>query len=121
MKLQTIFNRVKKHLLKQNEKAMVDTLTGCKYRVPNSKLKCGVGCLIKKKYYSEILEGNTPDDIRVIGAVCASLGLNDKSPVLESFLYDMQKIHDKSAVTNWKPLLKKYEEDNIKFLKKSVH
>lgn len=58
-----MFEKVKAHLLKQNQKAMIDTDEGiaCRYRTPEG-LTCAIGCLIPDDEYDESFEGHPPAD-----------------------------------------------------------
>jgi len=117
MKLQTIFNRVKKHLLKQNEKALTD-MGKCRYKA-KSGLKCAIGCLIHKKYYDEDIEDNGASEYLVRQAVAKSLKLQafDEDNVLTEMLGDLQYIHDMTPTFEWSMKLKEYKENHSKLLK----
>lgn len=55
MTLQEIFDKVCKHLHKQNKQAMNTRTGGCMYRDSHGR-RCAVGCLIKHKDYSKDIE-----------------------------------------------------------------
>lgn len=121
MKLQTIFNRVKKHLLEQNKKA-INLKGNCQY-LHTDGLKCAVGCLINKKYYKSKFE-----EIGIIGAssipirkaVLLSLGLKKDSVVFQDLLTGLQSIHDQSEPERWEIDLQQFEINYKNLLKEVV-
>ena len=91
--LQETFNRVAKHLLTQNEKA-VNSQGNCQYR--QEKLKCAIGCLIPDSEYHTYLEDQACTSGSSIGILMEKLGYNIK------FLQKLQGIHDYSNPIHWK-------------------
>jgi hypothetical protein len=97
MKRQEIFNKVAKHLLKQNEQSMTKTNPGlCAYRGAKG-LKCAVGCLIPDDMYSSTFEGlgvkDLPPDVR------KSCGIMNAGTL--QLVDDLQEIHDCSSGRHW--------------------
>lgn len=93
---QEIFDKVSKHLLEQNERAVEHK--DCKYRT-STGLKCAAGCLIPDNDYSPKMEktivvgldffqesGYSSEEIQMIGI--------------------LQQIHDLSEPKHWKRQLK---------------
>jgi hypothetical protein len=105
MTKQEIFDKVAKHLLTQNEAAIVEPssfakLPRCRYRLEKDGkvLKCAIGCLIPDELYHEGLEG----------PLNGLLGSNGLLPFLDSdhdFLRTLQGIHDDREVVDWKNCL----------------
>ena len=97
MTKQQIFNKVARHLLKQNEQAMVGTM--CQYRAPGG-LKCAIGALIPDAKYKQEFEGSVvgildePESI----AVRKAAGLKANQIALGKALQD---VHDESDPANW--------------------
>lgn len=98
--LQSIYNTVRAHLLKQNAKA-VDTTGACRYRTDNG-LSCAIGCLIPDELYKPEMEGFSVDELD--SDVLEKLGL-DK---FIDALYDLQKIHDVKFVSAWETELNNF-------------
>lgn len=91
---QTIFDRVVKHLYKQNKKAS-NRYGTCLYRAPNG-LKCAVGCLITDKNYAPWLDSGgsiSVSSTHVLKVVKNSLRrpFSDRTPGL---LRALQHLHD---------------------------
>jgi hypothetical protein len=114
---QDIFNRVAKHLLTQNARAVTMRFTGatgdsssipvCRYRTPEG-LRCAIGCLISDESYSSALEGHSATDDGVLEALEAS-GVPMRG--LGFSLRDLQDIHDNHQPREWRDLLAKFAED----------
>lgn len=111
-----VFNYVKEHLLKQNEKSLDPWSLSCYYRAQKENgdvLMCAVGCLIDDNYYSDEFENSSPSDIRVRAAIEKSIinwGYN------VDLLSELQNIHDEYDPDNWSLRLEYLEsyfnEDN---------
>jgi len=99
--LQTIFNTVSKHLLKQNK--VCENNFSCAYRGPNG-LKCAVGVLIKDKHFKKIYNNDGIYHDGVIKMLTLSGIPTDKESLI--FLTNLQRIHDTGEVENWKTKLK---------------
>lgn len=107
--LQKIFNKVKRHLLKQNKKAWSET-KGCMYLNKDGD-KCAVGCLIFKKDYNPDIEGQTAHDPLV--HKCLPFVITQKRI---SFLAKLQEIHDNSEPDQWPGKLENLaKEYNLKY------
>lgn len=95
---QEIFDIVAKHLLQQNERAMIDGI--CVYRT-TSGLKCAIGALIPDNVYSVDMEENIlgallmkfPDILRQ----CNIIDTQD----MRMFLQKLQSIHDDIPPREW--------------------
>lgn len=88
---QQVFNKVIKHLVKQNCKA-TDWCGRCKYRGDNGT-SCAVGCLISDKYYDESIEGNSAET--AVDRVIKSLKVKvDDIHKLTDLLESLQVLHD---------------------------
>lgn len=105
--LHKVFDRVAKHLLKQNAKAVLPDDYTCAYRGQNG-LKCAVGCLIKKAHYDPRMEGATPTDKprsraekRLRTSLKLSLGLKKLDSKLLALLNDLQIVHDGYDTPRW--------------------
>lgn len=107
---QEIFDRVAKHLLTQNEKCIARVLkkdnnavTVCAYRSyrENNILACAAGCLIPERKYDPSMEGS----------IFLSIAIHhfpDISDNLITFISELQIIHDRHEVDNWRYLLKAF-------------
>lgn len=96
--LQSIYNKVKKHLLNQNQKS-IDADGDCVYRGPEG-LKCAVGCLIPDKLYNENFEGKSARtifegyySINIIGYELPKRGLD--------LIAELQCLHDDFSIEEW--------------------
>lgn len=95
---QDIFNRIVGHARSQNAKAVFSDNT-CRYRVPNSTLKCFIGCLIPDEKYNPSMEGGlgyNPEQI--FDAIFGSHEINREDYF---FLKCLQSIHDVYPVSKW--------------------
>lgn len=99
---QEIFDKVAKHLLTQNEKA-VNFTGGCKYRI--NGLKCAAGCLIPDKDYKKDFENRTVYSVEYFENAGFS---NDEI----YFIRDLQIIHDNYEPEFWKVKLVNIAKDN---------
>lgn len=102
--LQTVFDRVKTHLLTQNAKSMTNEngYFYCKYRT-SDELKCAIGCLIADEDYHSELEGSgvrvnygrNNNFLRGSGIYCGH-------PRMLDLLSRLQRLHDQEDVCDWK-------------------
>lgn len=110
-----IFERVKKHLLKQKEQATDDEngTGGCRYRGVDG-LKCAVGCLITNAAYTPKCEGHTPNELGIrggrwiFGPLAKALN-QSRIPAREStqmLLSTLQEIHDNEEPIEWRSRLR---------------
>lgn len=99
MSLQTIFDRVATHLIKQGVRSTLPDGSGCAYRGYNGTM-CAVGCLIKDEDYDVNFESKSVRSADVFCAVQSSLGvhMNQQHGFLLSRL---QAIHDYESPDNW--------------------
>lgn len=102
---QELFDRISKHLLKQNKRS-TDHHGDCRYR-GDYGLKCAVGAIISDKKYSEKIEGVNVYYEYVIS--CLPVRYRGKSSI--DFLNKLQKLHDRTAVHLWKDGLKEIAKD----------
>lgn len=105
---QEIFDQVATHLLTQNKhaKSINDEGNFCMYRVPETNLKCAVGCLIADSEYILSCENSTWYD--AIKAYILNFPHCDKH---EYFLAKLQGIHDSHPTTQWTDLLYAFAVD----------
>lgn len=106
---QEVFNTVKDHLLTQGRKSLAANGVSCMYRGLDGAM-CGIGPLIKDKFYDKGLEGNGVGADVVMEALCSSMGLPD---VCEHsvFLDDLQNVHDICDVEHWPQALQVVASD----------
>jgi hypothetical protein len=117
MTKQEIFDRVKTHLLTQNERAASASgsdLGDCSYRivVGEKTLKCAIGCLIPDELYRPELEG-TNISSPAVQEVLIKAGVLDENtvpwiggPVDDkdgkfTMLAHLQAVHDSCPVHSW--------------------
>jgi NADPH:quinone reductase-like Zn-dependent oxidoreductase len=93
MKPQVIFNKVVRHLFKQNKKCVSEDGT-CVYRGPNNT-KCAVGALIPNHLYNEEME--TKGISNLIRKNEKIADLLDKTNV--DLLSSLQEMHDDAVLT----------------------
>jgi len=117
MDKQEVFNKVKTHLLTQNERAGREG--NCQYRTSEG-LKCAVGCLIEDQYYDPQIEGtgivavkwdiesNNPQTSGVVSVFRTILEKSHVPMNSEVFLLlsELQKLHDYLPVHTWEVNLK---------------
>ncbi len=102
---QQIFNKVSKHLLKQNKQSSENQQ--CKYKmiINSETLKCAVGCLIPEKLYISSIEGNS-----IATASHQLLVILHKSKIdiinSKELLMELQNIYDYESPCSWKLKLK---------------
>ena len=109
MTSQEVFDTVASHLLKQKAKSSVDgDHTDCLYRDPNGNM-CAIGCLIPDDKYTKDIEGENMHVLaNKIGEVIPII--TDASDE-ESFLQDLQDIHDDRLVESWPDALEKFAQE----------
>jgi len=100
-KLQKIFNKVAKHLLKQNAKSTSDTWTSL-YRAENG-LKCAAGCLVSDKEYDATQENWGWRMTKW----CAKYTEEENDLILI-----LQQVHDDYPVKAWKSELVRVAKEN---------
>lgn len=93
-KLQKIFNKVAKHLLKQNAKSAVIVLgeSKCAYRGYNG-LKCAAGRLVSDKEYDPEQENKA-----WYATKWSDKYTNDENDLI----LNLQHVHDECCVKDWK-------------------
>lgn len=112
MKRREVFDKVKKHLLKQKKRAARPLPGGngavaCRYRTEDG-LRCAVGCLIPKRLYNPAAEGRSINSEEVRDMVRkAGVTLNDKTL---NMLVELQGLHDGYEPEEWKDRLDVIEE-----------
>jgi hypothetical protein len=102
---QELFDKVSSHLLKQRRSSrhQVNGEMLCCYRGPNG-LKCAVGCLIHRKYYSPKMEGNSVEGIfKTHSKSLRASGLTMKHV---GILTELQLAHDEYKPKQWPKRLK---------------
>lgn len=108
---QQIYDKVKKHLLKQGEKSMVSDR--CMYRTQRGGkiLKCALGCIIQEKDYDSSIEGISPLTYSFTSSRVDKLWSilpmkrNEENSI---FLTNLQRIHDLNAPELWEQSLKSF-------------
>jgi len=96
---QAVFDIVATHLLTQMEKSYDEIEGECRYR--QGGLMCAIGRLIPDEFYSEELEGEGVNSLPVRKALYKAgyTVLGDDS---QSFLGELQGVHDVYSPTQWK-------------------
>ena len=99
MNRQKIYNKVKTHLLTQNQHSRTDNL--CAYRGEDNRM-CAIGCLILDNLYDSRMEGKTVRQLylsfrqqfdKTFGHILNSGDMD--------FLTGLQKVHDKHHPHEW--------------------
>lgn len=94
MDKQKVYNIIKAHAIKQNERA-IDGVT-CQYRSPDG-LKCFIGAIIPDELYNPDMEGSNIESVLLYYPDFKEfLGVPDLT-----FLIQLQNIHDWSPVEDW--------------------
>jgi hypothetical protein len=112
MKKQTVFEKVCKHLLKQNTKSK-DKDNYNLYH--NGKLRCAIGCLIPKTLYTKSIEGKDAYDLvgkynskyQKILKHIRYTDVDIEENVVK-FYSDLQNIHDSYKPSEWKEKLREF-------------
>jgi hypothetical protein len=116
---QEMYDRVARHLLTQQARAVVPVTPGrlgidgnvlssvesCRYRTP-SGLKCAIGCLIPDDKYQESMEGA---GIGSRPAIAAAIGIRGAEQLM--LAAKLQVIHDSWLVESWAARLKMLAEE----------
>lgn len=102
MTKQEIFNKVKDHLLTQNERSLNDDAR-CAYRGENNT-KCAIGCLIPDELYKPEMDA-LPSSVftlyrRYPDVFSEMLGVDSVAPLLP-LLNDLQVVHDGDSPDEW--------------------
>lgn len=98
---QEIYDISARHLLTQKQRAVRerDDSGMCLYRSPGG-LKCAVGALIKDEHYHPALEGKDPS-LRSVQLALLASGVDTQGRVALYLLTELQRIHDRSPVSDW--------------------
>ena len=111
-KMQETFDKVARHLLKQNDQARARNSTTCMYRALDGKM-CAVGCLIPDGVYRSIYEGNDVRGILEMGdeSLGSALGVDIRDPHWQdseacTLLMALQAVHDGYPTTEWRHRLR---------------
>jgi hypothetical protein len=96
---QQAFNKVRKHLLKQDQRAEADGI--CRYRVPGTKLRCAAGALITDAKYTPEMEGKMIERVakKWPGALPKDVDLD--------LVTSLQHVHDHTLPDQWPSWLAK--------------
>lgn len=121
MNRQQIYDRVKRHLLKQGVKSIENVSytyddpnedyiePECRYRTTDKDghvLKCAIGCLIPLRNYDPAFEGDNARGITERGDVFPpSLGITWEDT---DFLNDLQLLHDGNDPAEWPDALERF-------------
>ncbi len=106
MNEQEAFEKVTKHLLTQNERAVELDREGtevCRYRT-RSGLMCALGCLIPDDEYMSDIEQHGPGYVKKYVLALSDLDTN--------FMCDIQMIHDNNEPKKWRDRLEEYALNN---------
>lgn len=95
---QEVFDKVSRHLLKQNRKA-TDKVGGGLYLTVDG-CKCAIGSLIHSDHYDPYFEGSAWDDTNVKQALRKS-DVNVENELTRRLLDDLQDAHDTYDVERW--------------------
>jgi hypothetical protein len=96
-----VFNYVKEHLLKQNERSVDPWSMQCQYlsqKEDGKVLMCAVGCLIDDEWYSEKIENLSASNEDVKRAIAGSI---PNWKVNTNMLSELQNIHDEYEPEQW--------------------
>lgn len=122
MRARDIFNKARKHLLKQKKAAKNEDGT-CEYRSDNG-LRCAVGCLIPKRVYDSSAEGDGIRMLRISGGKWVS-STGHENPLarmltrakipatskVRDTLIRLQDIHDGEDPADWESSLKRAKKE----------
>ena len=117
MNLQTIFTKVKDHLLKQNKKCFEEGVgERCMYR--QGELSCAVGVLIPDEVYHSKMEHQPVDILLEENKGFKDLFEFESYDMITSIdcqkvelLKELQEIHDEDYVWDWEIQLKKLAKE----------
>lgn len=127
MELQAIYDKIKNHLLTQNERSMCDNDDGeevCAYRGEEGRM-CAVGVLISDKAYTPYLEDKAWSTKEVAEALCKSGIAVDyfdytqslsrqawlNADPVRTLLQGAQDIHDTVVTHGWKIKLEELADE----------
>lgn len=96
---QATFDKIVRHLLRQNKRSRMPDGNICLYRGPNG-LKCAIGCLISDKEYRHEFEGARVAMLLTSYNCKQLMGLNIR------LLTAMQRLHDECEVELWPTYIK---------------
>ncbi len=96
---QQIFNKVARHLLKQNKRSAYNGT--CQYHTDKG-LRCAIGCLIPKRLYIDSMESYTIEDL-LQEYPEALTGVSNKNLPL---LIKLQNVHDFNQPAEWRDHLR---------------
>lgn len=106
MDRQSIYHKVRKHLLAQMEHSRENWDHSCAYRGEFDR-KCAIGCLIPNTLYDRSMEGSTIFGlIRRWPTIKVELGVESEEDT--TFLTDLQQIHDMNQPAKWKEKLDEF-------------
>lgn len=105
--LQTIFNRVAKHLVNQKVKAFSRSGKMCVCYDEKTGHRCAVGCLMPLKFYQR------KNKFISLGALLPQIGIpitdrNELQQKYRIFLNSLQFIHDRCEPTTWAVDLRRF-------------
>ena len=104
-----VFNYVRQHLLKQNERSVDPWSLQCQYRSQKEDgkvLMCAIGCLINDEWYSEKIENLSASNEDVKRSVAGSIS---NWEVNSNMLGELQHIHDEYDPNEWSLKLDYFE------------
>lgn len=109
--LQFVFNKIARHLLKQNAKAKFNE--SCVCFDPATKRRCAAGCLLPLKYYR-----NHPDTyLSLLIDICKIKDMSEQYKLIK----DLQVMHDGYNVEYWpyemREIAKRFNLEVPSFLK----
>jgi hypothetical protein len=110
MNQQEIFNKVRNHLLTQNQKSIhpinrPDGSPNCQYKTETG-LMCAIGCLFPEGFDTSEVEGCYAGNERVVSILLNSGILEKRSSRIINLLVELQRIHDSYNVSYWPEKLK---------------
>lgn len=104
MNYQEVYDKVRKHLLNQNNKAIDSSTSKCVYLDHETGNKCAIGCLIPEGKYKPEFEGCSPSFILQ--------DFEEFDDIKGYFLDGLQAIHDKIKPERWEFRLNEFAEQN---------
>lgn len=107
-----IFEKVRTHLLAQNEKSYMKDVaySKCRYRTDDG-LKCAIGCLIPNEKYDFKFETTSFIEL-FLNQLKFLLPEDLEEPDGVMFLRNLQVIHDAYSPSEWTDRLEKFREEN---------
>lgn len=107
MTIREVFDKVRDHLLSQNERCTDGTV--CLYRNKKGQ-KCAIGCLIMDFFYRPEFEGKLAGDSNVVDALKKS---GVKYGAMEPMVRRLQNLHDRHPAEDWASKLVEIEKEFI--------